>query len=135
MLIDIIDDVLDLAKLYLTQYPIHIYSLANAGDNEFTIGSESVQLIFKPAEPYSELTVEETLFICIVFGSNDKCIYIPKKYVDHPQTVYAIFLDGVWIDQFEPVDAVFETQEEANEYMALEKQHLTDIGLVKEWKS
>lgn len=132
MLIDIIDDVLDLAKLYLAQYPIHIYSLANADDNEFNIGSESVQLIFKPAEPYSELTVEETLFICIVLGS--KNIYIPKKYVDHPQTVYAIFIDGVWIDQYEPVDAVFLTQEEANEYMALEKQHLTNIGVVKEWK-
>lgn len=131
MIVDIIGELLDLAKLYLTQYPIHIDMLANAGDNEFTIGSEPVQLIFVPAEPKSTIVVEETLFICIVLGSNNKCIYIPKQYVDHPQTVFAIFLDGVWIDQFEPVDAVFLTQEEANEYIALEQQHLTDIGVLK----
>lgn len=129
MIIDIVDDLLDLAKLYLTQYPIHIDMLASAGDNEFTIGSEPVQLIFTQAEPKSTITVEGTLFICIDLGP--KNIYIPKQYVDHPQTVFAIFLDGVWIDQFEPVDAVFLTQEEANEYIALEQQHLTDIGVLK----
>ncbi|HOW13497.1 hypothetical protein [Methanosarcina sp.] len=139
MLIDIRDNLLDLAEMYLERYPILADAVANADDNEFEIRPRSVQLLFSPVEPESTITVKRIVYIGVDLDAgnalcqNHTCIYIPKKYVDHPRTVYAIFLDGVWINRYAPVDAVFLTKREADQYMECEKEYLKHIG-VNVWK-
>lgn len=122
-LIEVTDDLIELAMRYLYRKPIEILALANANDDEYNVECLPVKLIFQPSEPESIMTVKRTKFISVDLDAGDELtdehihIYIPKKYVDHPRTVFAIFIDGIWLDKYYghvvAANSVFRTKREA----------------------
>lgn|GEM_PF-3549277 len=140
MLIEITDNLFDLAEMYLERRPIDMLEMAKVEDAEYNVTCLPVKLLFQPSEPESILTVKRTKFICVDLDAGDEfCeyhtnIYIPKKYVDHPRTIFAVFIDGIWVDQYwtEPLlpsGAVFRSKREAEEYVHENQEFFQCLGV------
>lgn len=143
MLIEVTDDILELAYRYLYRKPIDMLAMANSDDSEYNIEYLPVKLLFQPSEPESIMSVKRMVFICIDLDAGNELneehvhIYIPKKFVDHPRTVYGIFIDGVWLDSYfghvVATNSVFRTKREAQTYIYENQEQFKNLGVI-EWK-
>jgi hypothetical protein len=139
MLIEVTDDLIELGMRYLYRKPVDMLALANSDDTEYNIECLPVKLIFQPSEPESIMTVKRTKFISVDLDAGDEFndehvhIYIPKKFVDHPRTVFGIFIDGIWLDHYYghvvAANSVFLTKREATQYIAENREQLKNLGV------